>query len=573
MDTPATAQSPLVLRPGNVRVIDFGPDGTGGFASFTVLSFTGRPVLRLSYATHPDGLGEKGDFWFETRATYLGEEVILPILPASPNRFDLFTVDHAGAYSAPLSQGLVRYARIAVEASSSGSVELSAFRFENRGTHSEEKVIGSFTCSDKRLNGIWKASVQTCKMASIPAREKPLHIVADGVETVLGPTHAYVSDGAKRDRLVWSGDLWWAGLNMYYAFGPKSPFMAGSLRMLAENQTPEGYVQACPYPESHGPLKTGDYGPFQSDEFAAWLVPVVYDYWMYTGDVQLLAALLPALERLMDYLERNCRADGLFEQRPETSKNAGALRFGAESLNHRSYMNVLLLGCYRMMAELVGDPARAAHYTANAENLLKAVQQNFSLTDGGLCKSLEDKAFDREATALYHALRGCADTPYPHGKYACIWHAKFQALAIHAMFESGLAEEAVAAIFEHNWAKLLDPDWKGMRTTYECMYMNTSGWGDEAHPDTAIAGLLSRYLLGVAPTAPGFAEFTFRPMKTTTVTFASGSVPTPRGQIHASWSYTDGKWAVDITVPDGLRGWLLLPDREPIELKPGHTEV
>ena len=104
---------------------------------------------------------------------------------------------------------------------------------------------------------------------AIPARTSPLHLVTPVTNVVLGTTYAYLSDGAKRDRLVWSGDLWWAQYNMYAAFASDSPYMPGSLRMLAENQTPEGYVQACPYPESHGPLKDGDYGPFASERAAS----------------------------------------------------------------------------------------------------------------------------------------------------------------------------------------------------------------------------------------------------------------------------------------------------------------
>ena len=33
-------------------------------------------------------------------------------------------------------------------------------------------------------------------------------------------TRAYIADGVKRDRLVWSGDLWWAERNIFHAFAP-----------------------------------------------------------------------------------------------------------------------------------------------------------------------------------------------------------------------------------------------------------------------------------------------------------------------------------------------------------------
>ena len=64
-----------------VAVLDFGPDCAGGYPAFAAKYVKGAPVVRASYACHPDGLGEKGDFWRETRATYLGPSVDLPILP------------------------------------------------------------------------------------------------------------------------------------------------------------------------------------------------------------------------------------------------------------------------------------------------------------------------------------------------------------------------------------------------------------------------------------------------------------------------------------------------------------
>ena len=78
-----------------VEVIDFGPQTVGGYAVFEVADFISAadgalPVLRLSYATHPDGLSPTGDFSRETHATYL--HVDNPVLPANINRHELYTI-------------------------------------------------------------------------------------------------------------------------------------------------------------------------------------------------------------------------------------------------------------------------------------------------------------------------------------------------------------------------------------------------------------------------------------------------------------------------------------------------
>ena len=530
----APDKSDFVVSGAAPVIVDFGPDGEGGYPTFDVADVKGAAKLRIAYSTHPDGLLPKGDFCRETSARYLGPNVDLPILPANIDRYDDFAIGKKGAYRAALCQGLVRYAKFTVEPRDA-EVAVRNFRLANDGVHMTESPSGSFRCSDERLNALWKASVRTCQLAAIPARTKPLHVQCAWTNVVLGPTYAYVSDGAKRDRLVWSGDLWWADLNYYYAFDPSLPYMKGSILMLAENQTPEGYTQACPYPESHGPLARGAWGPFESDEFAAWLIPVVYNYWLYTGDEKTVRHVTPALERLMAYLEGHCNAEGLFEQRLETSKNAGALRFGDHSTDHRAYMDLLLQKCRADLAELTGNPGHAAR----ARAVWPAVKKAYDIGDGMYRFSTEQRHRNYEATALAYAFGDAEGRTYPLRWRKQIWHAKFEALVVRALFAGGYGDEAVETIWKHRWGKVLETDWKGTRTMFECMQLVTKGWADEAHPDTALAGLLSRYVLGAYPTSPGWKTYEVKPVAPKALTFAEGDVPTPRGVLHVRWTRRD----------------------------------
>ena len=532
-----------------VAVMDFGPDCEGGYPAFTAVDVKGAPLVRASYATHPDGLGDKGDFWYETRATYLGPSVDLPILPASVNRYDLFAVTNAGSYVSPLAQGLVRYVRLTLDKPGT-AVTVKGFALENRGTHATEPVIGSFDCSDARLAAIWRMSVRTCELSAIPARTKPLHVVSTlkpACDVWLGPSHDYLADGAKRDRLVWSGDLWWAQRNMYAAFGYGSPYMPGSLRMLAENSTPEGYVQACPYPESHGPLKDGDYGPFASDEFAAWFVPVVWDHIFYSGDRALAKELYPKVKALVAYLRAHCRADGIFEQRRETSKHASALDFGESSTYHRSYMNILLWKTYAdavRLAEWLDDGRTAVAWRTAANQLAASIRRVFWDAEKGRFRgAIEADRFEGEANGLALAVRFCTVEEAAAIRKTIVRHkhGKFQSLFVRGLYEYGYGDDAVARIYEHGWDDVLDPSWKGPRLTSECMHLHTRGWGDEAHPDTAMAGILMNYVLGVEPTEPGFAQYQVKPQPSKGVTQATGVVPTPWGELQVSWHMEEGK--------------------------------
>ncbi len=532
---------------GHPHIIDFGPDATAGYAVFKASPVTvgaSGAVVRISYANHPDRMTERGDFWDDTRADYLGKDVPLPIPPSSTDRFELFTVTTGGVCRARFQQGLVRYVRVAVD-TPGASVDIDDFRFENRCTYSEEPVEGSFSCSDERLNALWRASVRTCQLAAIPKR---------GEETLC----AYLSDGAKRDRLVWSGDLWWADLNMYAAYASDSPYMPGSLRMLALAQTPEGYVQACPYPEAKVSPASGEYGPFASDEFAAWFAPVMRNYALYTGDMALMRDLFPNLRRLIGYLLRNVR-DGVFIQRKETCKNAGALRFGATSLHRRSYMQILLwkaLSDSAEIAEWLGHDADAKIWRSEAERIASVTKRDFRCEDGrAFAFSIEDGTYSTEANALALAVRfvdrreaATLASALPRN-----WHGKFQALSARGRFEFGFGDLALKSIEEHGFFTVISPEWKGCRTTYECMDVAMPGWGDEAHPDTAVAGLLTSYVLGVRPLSPGYATFAFEPVPPSSVDFAKGSVPTPHGPIVAEWRREGDRIVKTVKPPPGVR--------------------
>lgn len=540
-----------------VRVVDLGPACEGGYATFAVASFENAkdgsaPRLRVSYCTHPDGIGERGDFWRETSARYLGKDVDLPILPANIDRYEIYPITHVGKFRAKLLQGLVRYVRFSLDNAKEGAfVSVDDFYLDNDKVHSAGERAGSFKCSDDRLNRVWEASVRTCELSAIPSYEAR-HV------TPTVTTLPYLADGAKRDRLVWSGDLWWAERNMYYGFQVTEPYMKGSIRLLAANRTPEGYVQACPWPEQVPP-KAGEYGPFPSDEFAAWFIPVTWDYHLYRGDLGLLEETWPVTRDLIAYLKRYVREDGIFEQRPDTSKHAAGLVFGGTSCHHRAFMNVLLWLTYEdgaKIAEALGHEQESTVWKADAARLAASIRSVFWDDGKGYLRlSIEDgrMGFEANALALAAGFATSDEAKRMIPQLTRFNHGKFQAMAVRGKFRYGDAESAFAAIEAHNWYKLVEDGWKGAHLTSECTNLIRRGWGDEAHPDTAIAGVLSASVLGIEPVEPGYRKFRFAPPKGGHVTFASGSVPTPYGNIVASWERDSaGKIVKHLELPSGI---------------------
>ena len=406
----------------------------------------------------------------------------------------------------------------------------------------------------------------------------------------------FVSDGAKRDRLIWSGDLYWAGRNFYYAFNDCS-LMRKTIGLLARNQTPEGYIHACPYAEQPTP-KDGDYGPFESDEFAAWFIPVLHDYWRHTGDDGVVREFYPNVRRLLGYLGRFTREDGLFEQRFVTSKHAFSSWLQKGDVRHRSYMDILLWMCWRdgaEMARATGEAGDAEKWEAQAEKVRKAANRAYwderhgvfrdALEDyylewdgepsGAVGRMVRRKGPTEGAVAMEPnalAVESGFATP-EQARRICPQLAaqsgvrKFILLSAIAKGRSGFGDDAWQILSTNRWGVFASPAWDGPWATAEGMDPPHYGPCDQSHPDTAPAGFISSCYLGVVPLAPGFARFSFSPKPTKKMTFAEGRVPTRFGPIDARWERTaDGGFAFELVVPEGTRAEVSPPEGKIVEV-------
>lgn len=714
-----------------IVALDFGGPTVGGYAVFKVKSFqaqgvdargqaTGFPVLRLAYATHPDGLTDKGCFTRRHCAHYLGPMFDNPVLPANVNRFETYTITHAGTYVAPLVQGQERYVRVQLDTPGT-AVELESVEIRNVGVHSEEPVVGSFRCSDERVNRTWKMGVWTCNLASIPNNDawrvvdgkllprklergteaglcetaelagngswsvdfslcanphydsavglmlcadgkddgivvaafQPAYVkifrrrggkmeelakmvldrpIVDGVRHVLEArtkdgevscffdgekiisaqadlpqggkfglyvekewwpvVHAFsvrdakgakvfsddftgadaegrlpgwdytksfkfIADGAKRDRLVWIGDLWWAARSCFYGYAPSWPYLRESLNLLCYYQNPEGYVWSAPFAEKGPRPQKGEFGHFPSDEFSAWLVPVAKEYYLYTGDRQtLVETVYPAIQRDLAYLERLARPDGLIEQRIETSSHAASMPPRDPTL--RSYTHMVFWKSFTdgaWLATRLGHPEDAARWQKRADILAEAIRKNFwDPTVKGYRWSLGKPAGRGDTVSMMALALGFA-TPEEALAIApgipSNGHNKFHVGATRGKFIYGFDDAAFDMMEGDFCFKISDPKWEGAQCSTECGWMTRKSWWDESHPDTSVSGIISTSLLGIEPTEPGYAKFAFAPHAIRRISFAEGRVPTPHGPIEARWDLKGDRFEATLTVPQG----------------------
>lgn len=386
-------------------------------------------------------------------------------------------------------------------------------------------------------------------------------------------TKPFVADGAKRDRLPWIGDLDWAGRNIYYAF--KDPvYMTESLRMFAFHQTPEGYVWATCYPENRKRPAIGEYGYYQSDLFSAWFIPTVADHLLYTGDKAFAAEMYPVVKDDADYLWGYVEADGLFFQRYDTSK--GLWSHNLEDMGRFAYNNILISDAMAeaaYMAKTLGRDGDATEMQRRATIMKTAILQTFWREDGYFTEERDSAKPCYMATALALALRFLDEAKAAKAAEWIMktdyWHGKVVSLAIRGLYEYGMDTLGIGKLRKPlgpvNWLDAIkDPRCPG--TTTECMtypYNPKAGpdnWGDNSHPDTAMAHILTGYMLGIQPTEPGYAAYSVWPQPGG-LTWARGVVPTPQGDIKFGWQCVDGRFEARLEGPAGVPNCVAIPTR------------
>ncbi len=131
----------------------------------------------------------------------------------------------------------------------------------------------------------------------------------------------------------------------------------------------------------------------------------------------------------------------------------------------------------------------------------------------------------------------------------------FLFFTLETLFQEGYAADALNLIREQ-WNRMLE---KGATTFWETFPGRIGSGHSGEHWSRSLchgwssgpAYFLSRYVLGVTPTAPGYRRVKIAP-RTFGLTHAAGDVPTPLGTITVSWSLDSaGRMQIEYGVPAG----------------------
>jgi hypothetical protein len=425
---------------------------------------------------------------------------------------------------------------------------------------------GSFRSSDPLLNQIWAGSVRTAQDMIAPG---PLQTDWAGRPCKIDlPT--VLIDGLVRDRCPYIGDESVIDRTLD-ASTPDWPLQRAMLQWFAGAQHDDGAIPSSPI--FGGQVILLDYN--------AYWVQALYSYVLYSGDTAFASQVWPNLVRLIDVFYPAHMHDGLLVNTFGPADYAYIRRQG-QVVGYYNAQYVYALRLASTIAQWLGDNGAASRWSARAKTVGAAVGAAFwdgqafidttddratHPQDANAFAVLSDIATHDQAIAALGYLAGhdwrdygntiadtnnwdgpdwgyqAKDRVYPFMSY----------FEVQARFELGLDDTAFD-LLRREWGYMAR---SGAGTMWETIGPFGGPPTDE-HPSfdsgwsSGGAPALTQYVLGVAPTSPGFATFTVHPHPND-LHWADGDVPTPHGLIHVQWHSYHGAVFLRVTAPPGTK--------------------
>ena len=431
---------------------------------------------------------------------------------------------------------------------------------------------GSFSCSDPALDQAWRMGIDTVHLCTQPGTESLVPVFAP-----FGSKHVQW-DGCRRDREIWGGDLRAGSLAWLYNFTDHDP-IANSLYLIMSAQHND-----C---SEHGLFPGSGSTHLTFYEWAFWEVVALWEYHLHTGDRRLLPFAAHALPKFLAWCERR------FEEGPDGWIHGGGswmytLKFERQAQPSLQAVAAIALPALASLFDALADPARAARCRALRDRLTQRFHAAFfdpgleayrflNQDPGGaprsdLCTNAWAITADLAPAALRSGILAALarnhrtpsgslnlapaypDNPASHNIWVWPYANAYEMVArLHAGDATGaldLLRSYTAPIAAH-----------GQHTLYEAMTPE-GGMPLAGHPYGTLSlchawaalgsWALQRYILGVAPTAPGWSSFAVDPVASP-LTWAQGTVVTPKGPIEIELETTDGRLAGRIRYPKSLQ--------------------
>lgn len=592
-----TIASSLTQQPQ--LVLDLGRNA-GGHVEIGIATSSGATV-RLGYSEARRFLTPSGD---------TGNPSLPPDIPflSDPSlgsdddpgdRFDDFT--GTGELRSAAVRGAQRW--ISVQLTTPGTVAIDYVRVREQHLRPTRRdYAGRFLSSDDLLNRVWYAGVNTFALDSF----KDLRPGHDGGNMV-------VTDGAKRDRLVWLGDLAIENQLGQYSLRQAPRIIRDSIQMFSCQQAADGEFPpnseiaiACPDtpPDPAAPVPQNQPLP----EYTAWWVVALHDYELHSGDSGFARRMLPVARRALEYFTSHLDSRGLYSTPPGSINwHPFDLATGEDAHTNAVIYRALVDGADLERRLGSGDGAAAA-YRQQAARLRRAMLAHlWDPGEGAFVLNSQDPRHNHTEDAQVEAILsgaikgkqatsalafveknldvryGVANGQFDDDPYMSNYISPYMGSTdLLARLERKRTMSALRLV-RREWGRMVDTDPKD--TLWEKMAFdgdlasyspNQTGTGTAANPDNSPGGrgitsmahgwaggpipALSGYVLGIRPVTPGFATWVVEPQPGD-LRWAQGRAPTTRGPVVSRWqrSAKNRSFKLTVSAPRGTRGTVYVP--------------
>lgn len=495
-----------ILHSGDAVLLDFGRELHGGLRiTGAIRDSKATPRIRIRFG---ESVSEAMSDVATTTAT---------------NEHSLRDFEASLPWLGSFETGNTGFRFVRIDILDDGGSPLPIVAIEAKSILRDLPYLGSFRCSDERLNAIWQTAAYT------------VHLNMQD----------FVWDGIKRDRLVWIGDMHPEVMTINTVFGSQD-VVRRSLDFARDGTAPDKWMNGiCSY--------------------TMWWCIIQRDLYLYTGDLEYLReqhGYISGLLRKIAACKDGSREDfkeGRFIDWP-TSENPESI--------HQCLQALLTMSMKAGMdiASALGDKDLYEYCSACSEALASYIPSKPATKQAAAFMTLAGMLPPSDGAEAVSA--GGAD-----GFATFTGYYMLEALAAAGRYDDALQ------IISDYWGGMLDLGatsfWEDLKYSdiakagriddfvpngvfdihkdggaycYEGLrHSFCHGWASGPAP------WMSRHILGVEPLEPGFRKVRIEP-HLGHLNWAEGTFPTPNGLIRVSARKTeDGKTISDISLPKGVR--------------------
>ncbi len=400
----------------------------------------------------------------------------------------------------------------------------------------------TFHCSDALLNSIFSACALTLSTCA---------------------TDTFI-DCPWRELAFWVNDLLVENVIFLQAFGDPR-LSAHSLRLALSQRRADGLILGvCPAKDEDRwvLVATNLFVPLMLEE-----------YLLYSGDRELVEETLPHVLKILQTFGQWQDSEDLVTP-PKAYWNFVDWSYGGQTLNGRptavlSFFHVMALDSTARLLRRLNRNDEAEALTAQAARIAKAADRHF-WSDDKNCYA-EWTASDgptRLHTQLSHALAVLSGR-VPDSRRQAVADALnrddllkpdlyLHHFILRALTRVGQVSAALGRVRRYWGPIVLSPSptiWEiGVSGKLGKDYAGGAGSLCHGFATTPIS-FLQTTILGIQPLDPGFARFSLNP-RPCDLSFASGSVPTPQGNIEIAWKRANTELSVELRVPPATKAEL-----------------